>query len=64
MVTTRCATPTWIAARPMPGAAYMVSNMSATSARRALSCAVTGSDLSRSRLSGRMMISRTAMAAI
>ena len=31
MVTTRSGTPTWIAASPMPGASYMVSNMSATS---------------------------------
>ena len=31
MVTTRRGTPTWIAASPMPGASYMVSNMSSTS---------------------------------
>ena len=33
MVTTRLATPIWIAASPMPGALYMVSNMSSTSLR-------------------------------
>ena len=31
MVTTRLGTPIWIAASPMPGASYMVSNMSSTS---------------------------------
>ena len=64
MVTTRCGTPIWMAASPMPGASYMVSNMSLTSARSGLSTFATGSDFSRSRLSGRMMISRLAMAAI
>ena len=42
MVTTRCGTPIWMAASPMPGAAYMVSNMSSTSARSDLSTAFTG----------------------
>ena len=64
MVTTRCGTPIWMAASPMPGAAYMVSNMSSTSVRSDLSTAVTGSDFSRSRLSGRMRMSRTAMRAM
>ena len=64
MVTTRCGTPIWMAASPMPGAAYMVSNMSSTSARNGLSIAFTGSDFSRSRLSGMMRMSRTAMAAM
>ncbi len=36
MVTTRCGTPIWIAASPMPGAAYMVSNMSSTSVAQRL----------------------------
>ena len=40
MVTTRCGTPTWIAASPMPGASYMVSNMSSTSLRIAASIAL------------------------
>ena len=64
MVTTRSATPIWMAASPIPGAAYIVSNMSSISARNALSTPFTGSDLSRNRLSGMMRISRTAMAAI
>ena len=34
MTSTRLGTPTWIAARPMPGASYIVSNMSAISARQ------------------------------
>ena len=52
-MTTRCGTPIWMAASPMPGAAYMVSNMSSTSLRSDLSTAFTGSELSRSRLSGK-----------
>ncbi len=32
-VMSRFGTPTWIAASPMPGAAYMVSNMSSISRR-------------------------------
>ena len=60
-VTMRCGSPTWIAARPTPGASYIVSNMSSTSARTSASTAFTGSDTCRSRLSGRMMMSRNAM---
>src|SRR6478672_3848859 len=60
-VTTRCATPTWMAASPTPGALYIVSNMSSTSVRRSAVMLFTGSDTCRSRLSGRMMISRNAM---
>ena len=56
--------PTWMAASPMPGASYMVSNMSSTSLRMPASIFFTGSDLSRSRLSGKIRISRTAMAAM
>ena len=62
MMMTRLATPTWMPASPMPGAAYMVSNISSTSLRRLASMRLTGSDTSRSRLSGSFMISRTVMA--
>ena len=62
MVTTRFATPIWIAASPMPGASYMVSNISSTSLRMPASIFFTGSDTCRSRLSGILMISRIAMA--
>ena len=62
MVITRLATPTWIAARPMPGALYIVSNMSSTSLRIPTSICLTGSESSRSRLSGSLIMSRTAMA--
>ena len=61
MVTTRTGTPTWIAASPMPGASYMVSNMSATSVRMSSSILPTGFETLRNRLSGRMMMSRSAM---
>src|ERR1700761_295101 len=57
MVTTRFATPIWMAASPMPGALYMVSNMSSTSLRMLASTFFTGSDTCRSRLSGIVMIS-------
>src|SRR3954467_4538157 len=50
-----------MAARPTPGALYIVSNMSSTSARTSAVTLFTGSDTCRSRLSGRMMISRNAM---
>jgi hypothetical protein len=60
-VTMRFGTPIWIAASPTPGASYIVSNMSSTSARTPASTVFTGSETSRSRLSGRMMISRNAM---
>ncbi len=62
MVTTRFGTPIWIAASPMPGALYMVSNMSSTSLRMPASIFLTGSDACRSRLSGILMISWIAMA--
>ena len=58
----RAATPTWIAASPMPGASYMVSNMSSASARIPAS-PLTGSETSRNRLSGSLMISRNAIVA-
>jgi hypothetical protein len=61
MVITRLATPSWIAASPMPGALYIVSNMSSTSLRIPASICLTGSELSRRRLSGSVMISRIAM---
>src|SRR5215468_9890706 len=51
-----------MAARPMPGASYMVSNMSSTSFLISGVILPTGSDTSRNRLSGRMMMSRSAMA--
>ena len=60
-MTTRLGTPIWIAASPMPGALYMVSNMSSTSLRMPSSMRLTGSETSRSRLSGSLMMSRTAM---
>ena len=64
MVTTRLATPTWTAASPMPGASYMVSNMSSTSLRIPASIFFTGSETFRSRLSGRMRMGRSAMPAM
>ena len=64
MVTMRCGAPTWIAASPTPGASYMVSNMSSTSLRTSAVIFFTGSETSRNRLSGRMRISRSAMAAM
>src|SRR5271165_2024974 len=61
MLTTRLAMPSWIAASPMPGASYMVSNMSSTSLLMPESIFWIGSDFSRSLLSGILMISRIAM---
>ena len=61
MVTMRLGSPIWIAASPMPGASYMVSNMSSTSCLVAASILATGLETSRSRLSGKMRMSRTAM---
>jgi hypothetical protein len=40
---TRRWTSTWVAARPMPGAAYMVSAMSSISERTSASTSATGS---------------------
>src|SRR5262249_26042472 len=51
-----------MAASPMPGASYMVSNISATSLRMLASIFFTGSETCRNRLSGKMRISRTVMA--
>ena len=45
----------------MPGASYMVSNMSSTSFLMPASTCLTGSETSRSLLSGSLMISRRAM---
>jgi hypothetical protein len=42
ITTTRSCTSTWVAARPMPLASYMVSSMSATRARMRASTACTG----------------------
>ena len=61
MVTTRTGSPIWIAASPMPGASYMVSNMSSTSFLVAASIFATGLETCRSRLSGKMRISRSAI---
>ena len=52
---------TWIAASPMPGASYMVSNMSSASLRISGVTFSIGFDTSRNCLSGRMMISLMAM---
>src|SRR4051812_47008984 len=50
-----------MAASPIPGASYMVSNMSSMSLRIPTSIFLTGSETFRSRLSGRTRISRSAM---
>ena len=52
MTRRRIGTPTWIAARPMPGASYIVSNMSAISVRCASVTVSTGFEITRSRGSG------------
>ncbi len=52
---------TWVAARPTPGAAYMVSNMSAANLARASSNTSTGFARVRSRGSGYSRICRRAM---
>ena len=59
-ITINClCTLTWVAARPMPGASYMVSNMSSINARRASSTDSTGVATVRRRLSGySRMVSR------
>src|SRR5258707_149213 len=61
MVISRRGGATWIAASPMPGASYMVSNMSSASLRISAVPLKTGLETSRNCLSGRMMISRIAM---
>ena len=60
----RRATPTWGAARPMPGAAYMVSSMSSMSRRTSSSTWSTGFALSFRRGSGAVMIGSRAMSRI
>ena len=64
IVISRTGSAIWIAASPMPGASYMVSNISSASLRISGVTSATGLEICRSRLSGRMMISRRAMAAI
>ena len=61
ITSTRLATPIWIAARPMPGASYMVSSMSSISARTSSSTTPTFSLAARNRGSGRHRIGRMAM---
>ena len=61
MVISRTGSATWIAASPIPGAAYMVSNMSSASLRIAGVTFSTGLETSRNFLSGRTMISLKAM---
>ena len=60
----RLGTPTWMAARPMPGAAYIVSNMSSISVWSSGVIASTGEEICRSNGSGASMIGRMAMAFI
>ena len=62
MATTRFGTPTWIAARPTPGASYMVSSMSSASVRISSVIAATGSDTRRRRGIGQDDEGRMAMA--
>ena len=64
ITSTRLGTPTWIAARPMPGASYIVSNMSAISARSSSSTFSTGEEILRRRGSGTSMIGNMAMTII
>src|SRR6201996_527656 len=61
MVISRIGCATWIAASPIPGASYMVSNMSSASLRISGVTFSIGLETSRNCLSGRMMISRSAM---
>ena len=58
MTSRRLGTPTWIAARPMPGAAYIVSNMSAISARISSFTSSTGVEICRRRGSGTSRIGK------
>src|SRR4051812_16708434 len=58
---TRCSAPTCGAARPMPGALYMVSSMSSMSRRTAASTFLTGSATRFSRGSGATMMGKTAI---
>ena len=61
MTITRIASATWIAARPMPGASYMVSTMSSISSRKPSSTCPSGALTRRSFGSGRMMMWRSAI---
>ena len=61
MTITRLWTSTWVAARPIPGAAYMVSAMSRTSFWMSAVNAVTGAATLRSRGSGYSRIGNSAM---
>ncbi len=54
----RIGTPTWTAASPTPGAAYMVSSMSSIRERSSSSTRRTGSLALRSRRSGKVMMGR------
>ena len=56
-------TPTWMAASPIPFAAYMVSTMSAMKPRNSGSIFSTGLDTSFSRGSGALTRGKTVMAA-
>ncbi len=56
MTSTRLGTSTWIAARPMPGAAYIVASMSSIRRRRPSSTAATVAEMRRSDGSGASMI--------
>src|SRR3954471_21191688 len=60
--TTRFSSPTCGAARPMPGAAYIVSSMSSISRRTSASTEATGLDFFLSRGSGAVRMVLTAMA--
>ena len=55
MTSMRSGSPTWIAARPMPGASYMVSSMSSASFSSGASTRSTGLETWRRTGSGRMM---------
>ena len=57
----RLSTPTWFAARPMPGAAYIVSSMSSSRRRTVSSTTETGLATAFRRASGAMTMGRTAM---
>ena len=64
MTITRLCTLTWVAARPIPGAAYMVSSMSSVSWRMLSSTCSTTLALVRSLGSGKWSISSWAMGLI
>ena len=58
---TRLGTPIWMAARPMPGASYMVSSMSSMRARSSSSTVSTGFEIVLRRGSGAVRMGRMAM---